>query len=51
VWLGDRFYWIHLVGFGLVLAAIALVAWSHRRSEARAETTGREFQGCHAYPG
>lgn len=51
VWLGDRFYWIHLVGFGLVVAAIALVAWAHRRSETRDESAGREFRGCHAYPG
>lgn len=50
-WLGDRFDWMHLVGFGLIVAAIALVAWAHRRSEERDESAGREFRGCHAYPG
>ncbi len=50
VWLGDTFYWMHLVGFALVLAAIALVAWAHRHGEAAAAAEGREFRGCTAYP-
>ena len=50
VWLGEAFHWVHLVGFALVLAAIALVAWAHRRGEATAAAEGRAFQGCTAYP-
>lgn len=50
VWLGESFYWMHLVGFALVLAAIALVAWAHRHGEAAAAAEGRTFQGCTAYP-
>jgi drug/metabolite transporter (DMT)-like permease len=50
VWLGDEFYWMHLVGFALVLTAIALVAWDHRRGESAAASEGREFRGCTAYP-
>ncbi|MEX2644592.1 MAG: DMT family transporter [Acetobacterales bacterium] len=50
VWLGEAFHWVHLVGFALVLAAIALVAWAHRRGEAAAAAKGRPFQGCTAYP-
>lgn len=50
VWLGEAFHWMHLVGFALVLAAIAMVAWDHRRGEATATAEGREFRGCTAYP-
>lgn len=35
VWLGDQFYRIHLVGFALVFASIALVTWAHRINERR----------------
>jgi len=48
-WLGETFYWIHLVGFALVLAAIAVVAWDHRKSES-APNKEKEYDGTNAYP-
>ena len=33
IWLGDKFYPIHLVGFTLVFASIGLVTWAHRTKE------------------
>jgi drug/metabolite transporter (DMT)-like permease len=50
VWLGEAFYWIHLVGFALVLAAIALVAWAHRHGEATAEAKGKASKSRTIYP-
>ena len=34
LWLGDKFYPIHLVGFVLVFSSIGLVTWAHRVKEA-----------------
>ncbi len=50
VWLGEAFHWIHLVGFALVLAAIALIAWAHRHGEAAAEAKGKAYRSCTIYP-
>lgn len=37
LWLGDKFYPVHLVGFVLVFASIGLVTWAHRVKEASQE--------------
>ena len=34
LWLGDRFYPIHVAGFALVFLSIGLVTWAHRVKEA-----------------
>jgi drug/metabolite transporter (DMT)-like permease len=49
VWLGEEFQWIHMAGFALVVAAIGLVAWAHRRGEASA-SDDKEYAGHTAYP-
>jgi drug/metabolite transporter (DMT)-like permease len=33
LWLGDKFHWIHLLGFALVFSSIGLVTWAHRIKE------------------
>jgi drug/metabolite transporter (DMT)-like permease len=35
VWLGDKFHWIHLIGFALVFTSIGLISWAHRLQEKR----------------
>ena len=50
VWLGEAFHWIHLVGFALVLAAIALVAWAHQHGKAAAGAKGKAFKSSTVYP-
>lgn len=35
VWLGDKFHYIHLLGFALVFISIGLVTWAHRIKEKR----------------
>jgi len=50
VWLGEAFHWIHLVGFALVLAAIALVAWAHQHGKAAAGAKGKAFKNSTVYP-
>jgi drug/metabolite transporter (DMT)-like permease len=40
LWLGDKFHWIHLVGFALVFASIGLVVWAHRTMEKQQEQQG-----------
>ncbi len=37
VWLGDKFHYIHLLGFALVFISIALVSWAYRVKEQRKE--------------
>ncbi len=49
VWLGEQFQWIHLAGFALVVSAIGLVAWVHRKGET-STSAGREYEGHTAYP-
>ena len=50
IWLGDTFYWIHLVGFAFVLGGIGMVSWAHYRSEKIAQQQGKEYDTCHATP-
>ena len=50
IWLGDAFYWIHLVGFAFVLGGIGMVSWAHYRSEKLAKDQGKEYHTCHATP-
>lgn len=50
IFLGDAFYWIHLLGFALVLGGIAMVSWAHRLGETQAATKQEEFCGCNVYP-
>jgi len=50
IWLGDAFYWIHLVGFAFVLGGIGMVSWTHYRSEKIAKRQGKEYDTCHATP-
>jgi drug/metabolite transporter (DMT)-like permease len=49
-WLGDQFYWIHLIGFALVLGGIGMVTWAHWRSEIKAKRERQEYSPCHMYP-
>ena len=49
-WLGDQFYWIHLIGFALVLGGIGMVTWAHWRSEKKAKRERQEYSPCHMYP-
>ena len=49
-WLGDQFYWIHLVGFALVLGGIGMVTWAHRLSEKEAKRKQQEYTPLHACP-
>lgn len=48
-WLGDQFHAIHLVGFALVFASIALVTWAHRLHERQREVV--ETPATDAEPG
>ena len=50
VWLGDPFYWIHVMGFAFVLGGILMVAWAHQVGEKRAKEKGKEFSGYSTYP-
>ncbi|MFO7901027.1 MAG: DMT family transporter [Planctomycetota bacterium] len=50
-WLEDEFYWIHLVGFALVLGGIGMVSWAHRHGEKEAKEKGEEYSTCHLCPG
>ena len=50
IWLGDTFYWIHLVGFAFVLGGIGMVSWAHYRSEKIAQQQGKEYDTYHATP-
>ena len=43
VWLGDRFHWIHLLGFALVLASIGIIAWAHRVKEKEMQKKGHKY--------
>ncbi len=49
-WLGDQFYWIHLLGFALVLAGIGMVSWAHWLSEKEARRKQQEYVPFHACP-
>jgi len=49
-WLGDQFYWIHLVGFALVLGGIGMVTWAHWLSEKEAKRKQQDYTPCHAFP-
>ncbi len=49
-WLGDRFYWIHLVGFALVLGGIGMVTWAHWLSEKEANRKQQDYTPPHAFP-
>ena len=40
LWLGDKFHWIHLVGFAFVFTSIGLVVWAHRTMEKQQEQQG-----------
>jgi len=33
IWLGDKFHWIHIVGFALVFTSIGLISWAHTLQE------------------
>ena len=48
LWLGDKFYPIHLVGFVLVFSSIGLVTWAHRVKEASQQDKQRasESHNC-----
>jgi drug/metabolite transporter (DMT)-like permease len=45
VWLGDQFHWIHLAGFGLVIASIVMVSWAHRLKEKEMREKHQEYEG------
>lgn len=45
VWLGDKFHWIHLAGFGLVVASILMVSWAHRLKEKKTREKHQEYEG------
>lgn len=49
-WLGDQFYWIHLVGFALVLGGIGMVTWAHWLGEKEAQRKKQEYSAFHACP-
>ena len=49
-WLGDRFYWIHLLGFALVLGGIGMVSWAHRVNEKKAKREHRPYSPGHMCP-
>jgi len=49
-WLGDQFYWIHLVGCALVLAGIGMVTWAHWLNEKEAKRKQQEYTPFHACP-
>lgn len=40
VWLGDKFHYIHLLGFALVFISIVLVSWAYRIKEKSREQQG-----------
>jgi DME family drug/metabolite transporter len=42
-WLGDQFYYIHLLGFALVLGGIGMVSWAHWVSERKAKQKGKAY--------
>ena len=51
VFLGDAFYWIHLLGFALVLGGIGMVSWAHQVGERKAKAKQQTYTtACHAYP-
>jgi drug/metabolite transporter (DMT)-like permease len=50
IFLGDAFYWIHLLGFVLVLGGIGMVSWAHRVGETRAAARDEQFSGCNVCP-
>ncbi len=49
-WLGDQFYWIHLVGFALILGGIGMVTWAHWLNEKEAKRKQQEYTPYHACP-
>ncbi|MCF8105345.1 MAG: DMT family transporter [Desulfohalobiaceae bacterium] len=49
-WLGDQFYWIHILGFVLVLAGIGMVTWAHQVGEQRAKRRQEEYSPSHVCP-
>jgi len=49
-WLGNQFYWIHHVGFALVLGGIVMVNWAHWIRKEEAKRTQQEYTQFHACP-
>lgn len=49
-WLGDQFYYIHLLGFALVLGGIGMVSWAHWVSERKSREKGEEYSPPHVCP-
>ena len=49
-WLGDQFYWIHLVGFALVLGGIGMVTWAHWLNEKEAKRKQQDYTPFHPCP-
>lgn len=49
-WLGDQFYYIHILGFVLILGGIGMVSWAHWVSERKAKQKGEEYSPPHVCP-
>lgn len=48
--LGDQFYWIHLLGFALVIVGIAMVSWAHAVNERKSQEKNETYSPPHACP-